>query len=193
MFNLKKGGLCPACQKGKLDEVKKDFIFTYKKKQRDFQNVKVFKCELCDYEGLTKTTNKKFEKELTDFRRSIDGLLTSDELKQIREMLGLNKKKMAWLLSVNAKTIGRYENGKITQSHQIDKLYRIFQIYPLAVTMFFDDISSITVERPPSIEPKVKFLSSNQTSISVIEKKSAATDNTYFRPKEENILATSSV
>ena len=191
MFNLKKGGMCPACQKGKLDEVKKDLIFTYKKKQKDFQNVKLFKCELCDYEGLTKTANEHIEKELTDFRRGVDGLLTSDQLKQIREGFGFYKKDMASILSVNAKTVGRYENGKITQSHQIDKLYRVFQKFPSAVMMFFDDSSSL--KRLSFADPIVRFISSNQASMSEKEKISASTNNTYFRPKEENFFTTSSV
>jgi putative zinc finger/helix-turn-helix YgiT family protein len=189
MFNLKKGELCPACQKGKLDEVKKELTFTYKKKKKDFQNVKVFKCELCDYEGLTKTANKNIEKELTDFRRSIDGLLTSDELRRIREMLGLNKKNMAWLLHVNAKTVGRYENGIITQSHQIDRLYRVFYNFPSAIRMFLDDTLGLGL----SIDPKFHPISSNQTSMSSKGKMSATINNTYFRSYEDHLSATTSI
>ena len=42
---------------------------------------------------------------------------------------------MAQLLSVNAKTIGRYENGKLKQSDQIDKLYRVLESYPEAMLL----------------------------------------------------------
>jgi YgiT-type zinc finger domain-containing protein len=87
MHILEKGQLCPTCQKDELDEIREDLIFTYKMNKRVFQNEKVFKCELCGYEGLTKMSIQKIEKELIDFRRDIDGLLTSVQLKQIREEL----------------------------------------------------------------------------------------------------------
>ena len=130
MFQLKKGGLCPQCEKGKLGELIKDLEFKYKGSRKVFQQEKVFVCDLCGYEGLTQETNKRIEKNLTDFRRSVEGLLTSDQMRSIRENLVFNKKEMARLLSVNEKTIGRYESGKITQSEQIDKLYRIYGAYP---------------------------------------------------------------
>jgi putative zinc finger/helix-turn-helix YgiT family protein len=134
MFILKNGGLCPVCEKGKLKEIKKDLIFKYKNRSKKFENETVFKCNLCSYEILSQEVNKRIEKGLTDFRRGINGLLLSDQLKAIRESLSLKKNEMAKLLSVNEKTVGRYENGKITQSEQIDKLYRFLQIYPSAGT-----------------------------------------------------------
>ena len=132
MSDLRKGGLCPACEKGRLRVTKKDLIFTYKSESKSFKSQKVYGCNLCDYEALTRNDNRRIEKALTDFRRSVDGLLSSDQLRRIRESLHRNKKQMAKLLSVNEKTIGRYENGKITQSEQTDKLYRILAAYPVA-------------------------------------------------------------
>lgn len=69
--------LCPACQKGKLYEARKDLIFKYKNRPITFQHVKVLKCNVCDYEGLSKEANRRVEKGLTDFRRKIDGLLNN--------------------------------------------------------------------------------------------------------------------
>ena len=188
MSILKKGELCPACQNGKLDKIIKDIVLTYKKKQKVLKSKKVFKCELCDFEGLTKKSSRDIEKGLTDFRRDVDGLLSSDQLKQIRQRLGLNKKKMAWLLSVNAKTIGRYESGKITQSHQIDRLYQLFDIYPEAVSIFLKDTPSFTLfKRPLSVKSEVGFISSEKGFISTKKVGSTIANN------EEDFLATSSI
>ena len=133
MYELKTGILCPLCEKGKLLEEKKDLVFRYKESEKNFENERAFVCDVCGYEGLSPEANKRIEKELTDFRRSVDGLLSCAELKSIREELGLNKKEMAKLLSVNEKTIGRYENGKVTQSEHMDKLYRVLRAFPSAV------------------------------------------------------------
>lgn len=146
MSHLRKGGLCPECEKGKLGSTKKDIRFTYKGKTRLFKNKKLFKCTVCNYEALSEDDTRTVNKMLTDFRRSVDGLLTSDQLEKIRKSLGRNKKQMAKLLSVNEKTIGRYENGIITQSPQADKLYRVLGTYPKAVRIIDPDQPLIDVK-----------------------------------------------
>ena len=189
MSNLRKDQLCPACQTGKLDEARKDLIFKYRNRSKKFHNEKVFKCNICDYEALSIEANKGVEKELTDFRRKIDGLLTSDQLRRIRESLGLNKKRMAELLSVNAKTIGRYENGKVTQSEQIDKLYRFLHRFPSKGVAIFKggfDLIHVKVSPADTLEqsiyarPRASFVSSNQGSLSIRGGITASTNTTYF-------------
>ncbi len=79
--------------------------------------------------------------------------------------MGLNKKSMAKLLSVNEKTVGRYENGKVTQSAQVDKLYRVLQVTPFLAKI---------------IEPNVLFVDSgSQPRVIKVEK-----DN--YDPKPAN-------
>lgn len=136
---LKKGAICPSCEMGKLGLTKKDLEFTYKNRKTQIKNQDLFKCDLCDYEALSRDDTKRVDKLLTDFRRSVDGLLTSDQLQRIRKSLDCNKKKMARLLSVDAKTVGRYENGVLTQSAPVDKLYRIFAVYPKATRVICSD------------------------------------------------------
>lgn len=95
---LKKGAICPSCEMGKLGLTKKDLEFTYKNRKTQIKNQDLFKCDLCDYEALSRDDTKRVDKLLTDFRRSVDGLLTSDQLQRIRKSLDCNKKKMARLL-----------------------------------------------------------------------------------------------
>ena len=72
MFTMKQGVVCPACEKGKLDKVKKDLDFTYKKKSKIFPNESVYKCNVCDFEGLSNNDSKRIDKSLMEFRRSIN-------------------------------------------------------------------------------------------------------------------------
>ncbi|MBU0736163.1 type II toxin-antitoxin system MqsA family antitoxin [Patescibacteria group bacterium] len=142
MFTLRKGSLCPVCEKGRLQEERKTLPFVYKGRSKKFPNQKVYTCNVCDYEGLTRADNEQIEKSLADFRRIIDGLFPCDTLKSIRERLGLNKKSMAKLLSVNEKTVGRYENGKVTQSAQVDKLYRVLEAFPYIAAIIEPDTAA---------------------------------------------------
>ena len=163
MSDLRKGGICPACEKGKLRVIQKDVIFTYKAKTKTFEDEKVYQCDLCDYEALSQKDNLRIERILTDFRRCIDGLLTCEQLRRIRTSLDLNKKKMAKLLSVNEKTIGRYENGKITQSERINKLYKILALFPATARILDSDrtvfeVGAVqTVVYKPNIRAKYYF------------------------------------
>ena len=72
MFSLKSGGVCPQCEFGKLKEEIKAINFKYKEKIKVFQQEKIFACDFCDYEGLDQDADKRIDKELTDFRRSVD-------------------------------------------------------------------------------------------------------------------------
>jgi len=141
MYYPQKGDLCPLCERGKLQEKRKNVEFNYKGKTKTFENERVLICNLCQYESLSPETNKRIEKDLSDFRRSVDGLLTSDRMRSIREKLGLNKIRMAALIAVNEKTVGRYECGKVTQSPQVDMLYRIFAEFPEVVRFLSEDYS----------------------------------------------------
>jgi putative zinc finger/helix-turn-helix YgiT family protein len=118
--------ICPECETGELQQTKKDLLFTYKGQSKRFAEMKVLICPVCGHERLSEKTSEEVDRELTDFRKSIDGLLSSDELKAIRLKLKLKIKEMADRLSLDAKTVGRYENGKKTQSKQVDMLYRQF-------------------------------------------------------------------
>ncbi len=151
MFVLKKGCLCPVCEKGRLHVETKHLPFVYKNRATKILNQKVFVCDVCDYEGLSDAQNEIIEKSLADFRRRIDGLLPCDMLMSIRETLGLNKKSMAKLLSVNEKTVGRYESGQVTQGAQVDKLYRALRANPSLVRTIepsipFMDLKPHTIE-----------------------------------------------
>ena len=105
----KKSQVCPECEASKLKKIKKDLSFTYKGQSKQFSQIEVLVCPVCGHERLSEELSEKVDRELTDFRRSVDGLLTSDELKAIRLKQELKINEMADLLSIDAKTVGRYE------------------------------------------------------------------------------------
>lgn len=63
--------ICPICEKGKLKQIKKHLIFSYKRKSKTFGNEHVLKCDVCHYESLPRAANKRIVKELTDFRKEV--------------------------------------------------------------------------------------------------------------------------
>lgn len=125
---IKNGDICPICGEGKVDEQVITGEFEYKGKKHLIPDYHIFACECCKEQIVAPKTLRETEKELTNFRRKIDGLLTSNEIKMIRKKLGKTQTEMAALLGVGEKNFARYENGQVTQSKSMDLLIRILDI-----------------------------------------------------------------
>lgn len=132
----KKGDICPICGMGNLDEKAIQKSFEYKNKKHSIQNYHTFVCDGCNESFASKRTRRKIEKELTDFRRNVDGLLLSHEIKEIRLKLQRTQVDMAQLLGVAPKTFARYENGQVTQSKLMDNLLRVLNRAPHMINVF---------------------------------------------------------
>lgn len=126
----KSGSKCPICGSGKLSEKTVSEKFDYKGQTKIVSDYHVYACNKCNEEIVDPKTLRVTEKVLTDFRRSVDGLLTSDEIKAIRKKLGKTQAEMAEWIGVGEKNFARYENGQVTQSKPMDLLLRILGKFP---------------------------------------------------------------
>jgi putative zinc finger/helix-turn-helix YgiT family protein len=166
----KNGDKCPVCGEGILSEQVITEVFKYKGKIKSVDNYHIFVCNKCAEELVGRNTLKSTEKLLTDFRRKVDGLLTSEKIKSIRKRLNLTQVEMAKFLNVGKKNIARYENGQVTQSKSMDTLLRTVDKDP---TIFFKikekdtmvykviDIHSIQPVRSKDFQIKYLFKKSN--------------------------------
>lgn len=127
---LKKDAVCPICGHGKISERIIVKPFGYKNKKISIQGYHIFECDMCSEKLVSNETLKRTEKILTDFRRKVDGFLTSDEIKRIREKFDKTQTEMAIFLGVGEKNFARYENGQVTQSKTMDTLLRILDTDP---------------------------------------------------------------
>lgn len=64
------------------------------------------------------------DKNLFDEYKKIKGLLTSNEIKNIRRKYNLNQKEFAKILGLDEVSINRFENGSI-QTESIDSIIRL--------------------------------------------------------------------
>lgn len=126
----KNGSKCSICGIGKVSEKTISEKFEYKGKSLVVPDYHVYACDTCEEEIVDPKTLRATEKVLTDFRRRLDGLLASDEIKAIRKKLGKTQAEMAEWLGVGEKNFARYENGQVTQSKTMDLLLRILGKFP---------------------------------------------------------------
>jgi HTH-type transcriptional regulator/antitoxin MqsA len=129
-MTIKNGDICLICGHGKMLERVVTEVFTYKNQVCRIEDYHIFKCDKCEEELVSPKSLKESEKTLTDFRRTVDGLLTSDEIKSIRKKLGATQKDLAEMLEVGEKTFARYENGQVTQSRAMDFTLRALNMHP---------------------------------------------------------------
>jgi len=126
---LKGGGRCPVCGEGvlKSNRIREEFEY---KGHRIGLDVTVYSCSICGEEFYDDEEMKSYQKTIKDFQRSVDGLLTSDDIKQVREKFGLSQRKLARILGVAERSIAKYELGIVAQSKAMDNLLRALKEFP---------------------------------------------------------------
>jgi HTH-type transcriptional regulator/antitoxin MqsA len=70
------------------------------------------------------------ERLLSDFRATLDGYLTSVEVRRIRKKLGLTQKRAEEILGGEPKAFSRYESGAARPPRSMDTLLRLLDQHP---------------------------------------------------------------
>lgn len=129
---------CPVCNIGFLETVTSDYSTVIKDGQQEVvitvSNLKREKCPSCNEEFLGPEALKIIE----DAKYKQLGLLTPDELKMIREKLGLTQGQISSLLCVGKKSYFRWENGLSIQNKSIDRYIRLVNENPKNILVLLD-------------------------------------------------------
>jgi len=132
---------CPICRDGNLQKKVDTETFEYKGNNFDYPNYITYECQSCGEEIVDKKTLKESGRAIRDFYRQVDGLLTSQEIRRIRETkLCLTQDKASELLGGGVKSFARYENSEVIQSKAMDKLLRILDSDPSILTVLTDNV-----------------------------------------------------
>jgi len=129
-MNICNGVLCPVCEAGTLEPRTEDLKFEYKGRKTVISGKTVFLCPECEESFLTPHDEREIEKYLTDERRKADGLLTSEEIRGVREHFQMTQAEFAGMLRVSHRSFARYENGQAAQDYAMDDLLRILREFP---------------------------------------------------------------
>lgn len=131
----KNGEECPICSEGTLSKSVIDEEFEYKGHKKVVHDYEIYKCNCCNEVIVSNESIRNSEKIIRDFQRSVDDLLTSEEIKKGRVSLGFTQEAFADILGVGSKNFARYENGSVTQSRSMDNLLRILYEMPAALNV----------------------------------------------------------
>lgn len=120
---------CPHCKSGYLSFGFKSQIHTYKSNTFTVNQPGDW-CDNCPEGVLSGADIKATCQEIRDIQASIDRLLTSRQIKEIRNRLGLTQKEAASICGGGPNAFSRYESGKATVSRATSNLLLLLSKYP---------------------------------------------------------------
>jgi len=122
---------CIYCKSDSLKVLTETEEFTYKDKTVQIPVVFTL-CDNCQREYIVKQQILKNEAAVRDVKKSIDGLLTSTEIKQARDKLNLTQEQASLVFGGGKNAFSKYERAEVSQSKSMDKLIRTCLHHPNA-------------------------------------------------------------
>ena len=114
---------CPICN-GKVEEQTKEVEYSYKGHKTNITEKGLY-CTECGEVFLSPKELKESLLQLTNFKRSVDNLLTTNDIKRIRKKLNLTQKDASAIFGGGIRAFYKYETGENTQSKSLDILLRL--------------------------------------------------------------------
>lgn len=123
--------LCPICGEGKLHhQVGKNHV-EYKGQAAEL-DLHFSLCDACGSEQADATQTRTNKRQMIAFKKRVDGLLTGNEVRALREKLGLSQAEAALVFGGGPVAFSKYESDDVAQSEAMDKLLRLAVELPAA-------------------------------------------------------------
>lgn len=97
-------------------------------------NVEHLACPTCHERVFTLEQSRDFHERALLLYRKKYGLLTSDEIRAIRDRLGISQRALALLLRLGPASVARWEANRNVQTASMDVLLRLLRDVPGALT-----------------------------------------------------------
>lgn len=130
---------CPIC-KGTLKNTTKTIVYKYKNHTKNIKQKGEY-CTSCGESFLSPKDLKSTQKDIVNFKREVDHLLTTQELKRIRKKFHLTQKEASNLFGGGVRAFHKYETAEVTQSKPLDILFRLIDSNKITL----EDIKQLSV------------------------------------------------
>ena len=125
--------VCPVCETGTLTPTIFDDFFSYKGQPIAVHGLQGMYCANCGADPILTPQILFNQQKIADAKRSVLGMFTGDQIRQIRTTLNLSQKDCSWLLGGGANAFSKYERGEVIQSDAMDALLYIVQKFPFTL------------------------------------------------------------
>jgi len=156
---------CPICDEGNLIVYYEDKPVEYKGVTRSVA-MAICLCDTCGSESAGKLEMRYNKRKILAFRKSVDGLLSGEEVKKVRHRYRLTQAVAGKLFGGGPVAFNKYENNEIAQSEAMDGLLRLIAMNEDA---YWDlvKIKGMTSELSPQYKTNVYSSSLDKDSVSL--------------------------
>jgi HTH-type transcriptional regulator / antitoxin MqsA len=121
---------CPVCGEAALKSV--TFSDTFKHNERDLVvgGLEGYHCDSCNFDPIAPEQIRRNQLRIRDAKRLADGLLSGNQIRQARELLGLSQQEAATIFGGGTNGFSKYERGETAQSVAMDRLLRLVMADP---------------------------------------------------------------
>jgi HTH-type transcriptional regulator / antitoxin MqsA len=99
--------------------------FSHNGREIEVSNMEKYECAGCGAGPMFADQIKRNQLKVADAKRSAEGLLTSEEIRGVRNRLGLTQFAAANIFRGGENAFSKYERGEVLQSFQMDRLLRL--------------------------------------------------------------------
>jgi HTH-type transcriptional regulator/antitoxin MqsA len=125
-----KAETCPVCGAALLNAVTYSDTFEHNERDLVVHGLEGYQCSSCDCELSDPEQIRRNERRIREAKRLADGLLSSHEIRAVRERLGLSQQEAATLFGGGTNGFSKYERGETAQSVAMDRLLRLVMADP---------------------------------------------------------------
>jgi len=143
-------GVCPACSTTNPKNVSYSDTVDFRGMELDVENLHESKCRKCGHKWVTseqRAHNNSVMRDayalVRDELRAKDGLLTGQEVAQIRDGFGINQREAAVLFGGGYNAFNKYESGEVLQSFAMDRLLRLTKVVGKPAVDFLRDVFAV--------------------------------------------------
>ncbi|WP_053322551.1 type II toxin-antitoxin system MqsA family antitoxin [Mariprofundus ferrooxydans] len=116
--------ICPICDEGNLSVHYENNPVEYKS-VTELVNMAICLCDSCGSESAGKDEMRHNKRALLAFRKSVDGLLSEEQVKKIRQKYRLTQSLAGKLFGGGPVAFNKYEHNEVAQSEAMDGLLRL--------------------------------------------------------------------
>ena len=125
---------CPVCGSDSLTRGTHDLEIPWAGQKIVVSNLEHYDCPVCGADPAFPDQIRRNGLKIADAKRLAQGLLTADEIREVRERLGLSQAGAAALFGGGANAFSKYERGEVIQSVPMDRLLRVVSAYPFVTS-----------------------------------------------------------
>lgn len=116
--------LCSLCGEGHMTPRTENTVTEYKGQQGTVA-LQYTECDVCGSEIAGEADGRANKRAVLSYRKTVDGLLTGEEIRAIREKYQLTQAQAAKLFGGGPVAFSKYENDGVAHSEAMDNLLRL--------------------------------------------------------------------